>query len=198
VLIIDKDIILIAVDNMNPDNPAHEIDPIDPPDPTNEPADEEMTIIEDDFDGSTAVGSGVDEMEKWIFKVLLGASQVAAVVSLSASKSISLYMQSYYDKEPYHTSILTGLGWVNELLTGRPDRIRCELSVRRHVFHVLLSLLRDSGCCDSKFMTLKEQLAIFLYAIVTGLSTRHLGEQFQRSNETISKYANSTLESLKC
>jgi hypothetical protein len=35
---------------------------------------------------------------------------------------------------------------------------------------------------------LEEQLAIFLYACVTGLSVRHLGEHFQRSNDTISKY----------
>jgi hypothetical protein len=35
---------------------------------------------------------------------------------------------------------------------------------------------------------LEEQLAIFLYACVTGLSVRHLGERFQRSNDTISKY----------
>jgi hypothetical protein len=118
-LIINKDIVLIAVDNMNPNNPAYEIDPIDPPDPAGEPANKKMTIIED-FDKSTAVGNSIDEMEKWIFKALLSASQAATVVSSGASKAISLYMQSYYDKEPYHTSILTGLGWVNELLTGHP------------------------------------------------------------------------------
>jgi hypothetical protein len=71
-LIINKDIVLIAVDNMNPNNPAHEIDPIDPPDPAGEPANKEMTIIED-FDKSTAVGSSIDEMEKWIFKASLYA-----------------------------------------------------------------------------------------------------------------------------
>jgi len=41
--------------------------------------------------------------------------------------------------------------------------------------------------CD-RHVPLEEQLAIFLYASVTGLSIRHLGERFQRSNETISKY----------
>jgi hypothetical protein len=87
----------------------------------------------------------------------------------------------------HHTSALSGIGWVNELLTGHPDRIQCELGVRHHVFYVLLNLLRDSGCKASKYVLLEEQLAIFLYASVTGLSVRHLGECFQHSNDTISK-----------
>ncbi|KAL1944221.1 hypothetical protein VTO73DRAFT_3406 [Trametes versicolor] len=35
---------------------------------------------------------------------------------------------------------------------------------------------------------LEEQLAIFLYTCRTGLSTRHVGERFQRANATITKY----------
>ncbi|KIN96927.1 hypothetical protein M404DRAFT_112517, partial [Pisolithus tinctorius Marx 270] len=41
---------------------------------------------------------------------------------------------------------------------------------------------------DSKNVTLEEQLAIFLYAMVTGLLARHIGERFQRSMDTISRY----------
>jgi hypothetical protein len=58
---------------------------------------------------------------------------------------------------------------------------------RSLVFYVLLNLLRDSECKASKYVLLEEQLAIFLYASVTGLSVRHLGEGFQHSNDTISK-----------
>ena len=42
---------------------------------------------------------------------------------------------------------------------------------------------------DSKFVTLEEQLAIFLYCSVTYLTVRHLGEWFQRSNDTITLQA---------
>ncbi|KAG2746885.1 hypothetical protein P692DRAFT_201670315, partial [Suillus brevipes Sb2] len=63
-------------------------------------------------------------------------------------------------KQPYHTSALSGIGWVNKLLTGHPHRIRCELGVCRHVFYVLLNLLRDSGCKASKYVLLEEQLAV--------------------------------------
>ncbi|KIK42155.1 hypothetical protein CY34DRAFT_39125, partial [Suillus luteus UH-Slu-Lm8-n1] len=37
-------------------------------------------------------------------------------------------------------------------------------------------------------VTVEEQLAIFLYTCVTGLSTCLLGERFQRSPDTISRY----------
>jgi hypothetical protein len=87
-----------------------------------------------------------------------------------------------------HTSSLSGIAWVTELLTGHPERIKCELGVRRHVFDVLVNLLRQAGLKDSKYILLEEQLAIFLYASVTSLSTCHIGECFQRSNDTISKY----------
>jgi len=60
--------------------------------------------------------------------------------------------------------------------------------MRRHVFYALLNMLHTSGCRNSKYVILEEQLAIFLYGCVTGLSVHHLGERFQHSNETISKY----------
>jgi hypothetical protein len=43
------------------------------------------------------------------------------------------------------------------------------------------------GHGDTRYVMLEEQLAIFLYTSVTGLSIRHVGERFQRANGTISK-----------
>jgi hypothetical protein len=106
------------------------------------------------------------------------------IISIVVTAMVSLV---YNTPEPYHTSLLTGQGWVLELLTGHPERIRCELGVHVHVFTLLINELRAMGLDNSKFVSLEEQLAIFLYACVTGLSIRHLGERFQRSNETISK-----------
>ena len=93
-----------------------------------------------------------------------------------------------YDKIPYHTSALTGAMWVLELLDGHPERIRCELGVHKHVFLFLISYLQHIGVHHSRDVFLEEQLAIFLYRCVTGLSIHHVGERFQRSNDTISKY----------
>ena len=92
-----------------------------------------------------------------------------------------------YVKQPYHTSILSGEGWVQELLTGHPKRIQCELGVTKQVFHQLIHELQSMGHTRSRYISLEEQLAIFLYTSVTGLSVRHVGERFQRSNATVSK-----------
>ena len=90
-------------------------------------------------------------------------------------------------KEPYHTSILSGYAWVQELLNGHPERIRTELGVHKEVFYALLEELQLMGHGDTKYVTLEEQLAIFLYMCVTCLTIRHVGERFQRANGTISK-----------
>jgi hypothetical protein len=95
--------------------------------------------------------------------------------------------ESARTREPYHTSILTGEGWVMELLEGHPNHIQCELGVSRDVFLELIQELQRLGHGNSKYVSLEEQLAIFLYMSVTGLTIRHVRERFQRSNETISR-----------
>jgi hypothetical protein len=86
------------------------------------------------------------------------------------------------DPIPYHTSVLIGEMWVQELLAGHPDRIRTELGMRKHVFLAFCMALRAAGLADSRYVTQHEQVAIFLYMSVTGLKIRHVGERFQRSN----------------
>ena len=41
---------------------------------------------------------------------------------------------SLIEWEPYHMSILTGEGWVMELLAGHPKHIHGELGVHHHIF----------------------------------------------------------------
>jgi hypothetical protein len=56
-----------------------------------------------------------------------------------------------------------------------------------HVFRNLITVLKTCGLTPSKHISCEEQLGIFLYTSVTGLSIRRLGEHFQHSNDTISK-----------
>ena len=98
------------------------------------------------------------------------------------------YAGPLYDKTPYHTSALTGVAWVCELLEGHPERIRNELGVHKHVFRKLIQELEAAGYSGTKNVTLDEQLAMFLYTCVTGLSIRHVSERFQRSTDTVSRY----------
>jgi hypothetical protein len=91
------------------------------------------------------------------------------------------------DPIPYHTSALSGQQWVDEVYNGHPNRILCEFGIRRHIFNIIIAELRWLGYGQSRHVSLEEKLGIFLYTCVTGLSVRHVGERFQRSNDTITK-----------
>ena len=85
-------------------------------------------------------------------------------------------IRALYIKEPYHTSILSGEGWIQELLHGHPKCIWCELGISKDVFRHLIAELHAMGHTCSKYVSLEEQLGIFLYMSVTGLTIQHTGE----------------------
>ena len=99
-------------------------------------------------------------------------------------RTYTLYRQQWLALDaPLETtigkSILTGEGWVRELLASHPECIHCELEVHSHVFLELIEELHRLGHSRSKYVSLEEQLAIFLYISVTGMTIRHAGERFQ-------------------
>ena len=114
--------------------------------------------------------------------------QATALAAISASLTVTDHSQTYYDKIPYHNSALTSAAWVCELLTGHPKCICKELGVNKHIFQSLIIALQNAGHTPSKFVSLEEQLAIFLYTCVIGLSLPHICEHFQQATETASKY----------
>ena len=83
-----------------------------------------------------------------------------------------------------------------KLILGHPDHIHCEPSMDAHTFkEVTLELHSHSHKCSTKVF-LEEQLMMFLYTCVTGLPIRHIGEQFQRFNDMISRYVCTLIYSL--
>jgi hypothetical protein len=88
-----------------------------------------------------------------------------------------------------NTSILSGQAWLDELLQSQnPRRFYDRLGMKPHVFQKLVSVLEDRGLIEeTKHMTTGEQVAIFLFTIITGNSVRKIEERFQRSPDTISK-----------
>lgn len=113
---------------------------------------------------------------------------IILLINIVTHCTVLLLLEARSDPQPYHTSILTGAGWLMELLLGHLDRIHCELGVRKHVFEALVNELRSMGYHDNRSVCLEEQLGIFLYSCVTGLTVRHVGERFQRSNDTVARY----------
>jgi hypothetical protein len=112
---------------------------------------------------------------------------IIGVIINSTITTICVWGELHYNKQPYHTSALSSVGWVDELLSGHPRCIKCELGVSIHVFKGLIHTLQKMGYTDSQGVTLREQLAIFVHACVTALTIHHLGERFQQSNAVISK-----------
>ena len=110
------------------------------------------------------------------------------VFAAQAIVAVAVFAAPLYDKREYHTSALTGEGWVQELINGHPLRIKNELGMTIEVFQAFVYELSQCGIVDSKYVSANEQVAIFLYSCVTGLSVQHIGERFQHSNETISRY----------
>jgi hypothetical protein len=99
--------------------------------------------------------------------------QAAATTAISTAFAVLDYSQTYYDKTLYHDSALSSAAWVCELLTGHPKRIRKKLGVYKHVFWAFIVSLQNAGYTLLKFVTLEEQLAIFLYTYVTALGKCH-------------------------
>jgi hypothetical protein len=111
----------------------------------------------------------------------------AGVAVIAACEAVIELVTPTIERTPYHTSMLSGEAWVQELLTGHPNRIRNEFGVYRQTFIILVQTLREIGIRSSRHVTIEEQVGIFLYTAVTGLSSTHVGERFQRSPSTITK-----------
>jgi len=111
------------------------------------------------------------------------------MIGLVATAGARFYAESIFFNLPYHNSAPTGQMWVNELLSGNPRHIKDQLGMGKHVFRNFVKrLFIMTSASHTWHVDLSEQVAIFLYTIVTKLSNRKVGERFQRSGDTISKY----------
>jgi hypothetical protein len=69
--------------------------------------------------------------------------------------------------------------------------------MEKHIFHNLVECLRERCLLrDTDFVSIEEQVAIFLYAVSKNASNRTLQGQFQHSGETISRYFHIVLNAL--
>ena len=115
------------------------------------------------------------------------AACLMAVLAVTAQAMY--YGNMYFFKKPYHTSVLSGQKWVKELLGGNPRRIKDQLGMQKKVFRMFIRKLTSlTNASDTRHVVLEEQVAIFIYIIVTNLPNRKVAERFQKSGQTISKY----------
>ena len=106
---------------------------------------------------SSTTSDSSTEFDEFIDRRRIVVISMAHTIISAAMEMIS----GLFDRQKYHTSVLSGHALVRELLNGHPGRIRCELGVSHQVFDLLLSNLRGMGYKDLHHVTLEEQLAIF-------------------------------------
>src|SRR5467141_1653480 len=106
--------------------------------------------------------------------------------ALAASAGALFYAEKMFSRQPYHNSVLTGRMWVHELLHGNPRHIKDQLGMEKHVFRLLVQkLITLTNASHTRHVDMEEQVAIFLYIIVTNLSNRKVAERFQQSGTTL-------------
>jgi hypothetical protein len=100
--------------------------------------------------------------------------------------------------QPMRTSSLSGEAYVNELIMcNNPRRIQEVLRMKLEVFQFLCTELKNKGgLTPSRYVGIKEQVAMFLYTIAHSRSNREVQERFQHSGETISRHFHSVLQAL--
>ena len=81
------------------------------------------------------------ETNHWRQNVLLATSCFVQMMAMAAN----LYQEPNYWKQDYHTSVLSGHAWVQELVHGHPDRIYYELGMRLPVFIAFVGHLQLFG-----------------------------------------------------
>ena len=102
------------------------------------------------------------------------------MAGLAATAAALFYVENMFSRQPYHTSVLTGHLCIHELLHGNPRCIKDQLGMEKHVFRQLVrKLLTLTNISNTFHVDLEEQVAIFLYIIVTNLSKRQVVECFQ-------------------
>ncbi|CAH9110733.1 unnamed protein product [Cuscuta epithymum] len=89
---------------------------------------------------------------------------------------------------PQRVSKLKGHEWVVEVLNGHPNTCYDLFRMDKHVFRSLCEELKRTATKDSKYLSVQEQLAIFLLIISHNGRQRYAADRFQHSTDTISKY----------
>ena len=96
-------------------------------------------------------------------------------------------------RQAIHTSVWNGAIFIDETLNGHEVVCRRRFHMEREI---LVRRLREKGLVDSRYVSVEEQLAIFLYAVSKNASNRVLQDQFQHSGETISRHFAAMLNAL--
>jgi hypothetical protein len=120
-----------------------------------------------------------------------GADFLSPDLLLALADVVEKYYDAYYNKRPCRTSSLSGAAYVTELLTcGNNRRIKEVLRMRLPTFLKLCNWFKEHGLLsDERYVSVEEQVAIFLHIVGENRSNRSCQERFQHSGWTINRLA---------
>jgi hypothetical protein len=86
---------------------------------------------------------------------------------------------------------------LNRLYNGTEAHCISELRMQKIVFHRLCDHLRTHGLLeDSVFVSIEEQVAMFIHFVGHKWTNRSVGFEFLRSGETVSRYFHAVLDAM--
>lgn len=116
---------------------------------------------------------------------------------LSVGSEVGWYIETYLDKKSYRDSTLSGNAYANKLLSGHLEHFRQVRRMKRPIFMKLCDVIRCKNLLsDTRDVTLKEQLIMFLFTIINNTVNRLVQEHFQHSSETISHNFNGVIQTI--
>jgi hypothetical protein len=100
-------------------------------------------------------------------------------------------------KKPIHNSVRNGATYIHETLTGHEALYKRRFHMERQIFEALVRRLSENNrLADSRYLSVEEQLGIFLYAVLKNASNRTLQDTFQHSGEIITHHFRAVLNAL--
>lgn len=109
---------------------------------------------------------------------------------------IGLY-QSRISRQAIRDKGEPGYEFVNKVMCGHEERCYDLFRMEKHVFRGLCNALKIRNLLhDSKFLSVEEQVAIFLMTIGHNVRNRMVADRFQHSGETISRHFKRVLKAI--
>jgi len=108
-----------------------------------------------------------------------------------------LSLFNYTHRRHMRTLPLSGCQYIQELLGyNHFEHIQEVICIKLEVFDFLFKELRGCRFSDTPYITVEEQLAMFLYTVARNVSNGNIQERFQYSGETISRYFHAVLHTV--
>ncbi|KAM3388310.1 hypothetical protein ACQJBY_010842 [Aegilops geniculata] len=101
------------------------------------------------------------------------------------------------ERRAIHTSILNGATYVHEALTGHEVLCEWRFHMERSIFQALVRKLCEKHLLqDARYISVQEQVAIFLYAVSKNATNRALQDRSQHDADSISTYFHAVLNAI--